>query len=84
MTNRTHSIKGKRQRAGTLSQSRGVWVCLPARVVEARAGVIPSGENDGCPPPVWLSARELSAWHSGLPVFVSNLTIVRRLKRDQH
>ena len=53
------------------SRPVGVWVRLPQTVVEARAGLIPSDETDGNPPPDGLTARELLAWHRGLPVFLS-------------
>lgn len=49
----------------------GVWVRLPASVVEARAGLVPSEETDGNPPPDDLTSKELSAWYRGRPVFLS-------------
>ena len=49
----------------------GVWVRLPEPVVEARAGLIPSKETDGNPPPDGLTSKELLAWHRGQPVFLS-------------
>jgi hypothetical protein len=51
--------------------SRGVenrWVRLPASVVEARAGLIPSEETDANPPPEGLTVKQLLRWHKGLPV----------------
>lgn len=62
----------KRQPAHSAgSRSVGVWVRLPDSVVEARAGLIPSEETDGNPPPGGLTSKELLAWHRGLPVFLS-------------
>jgi len=43
-------------------------VRLPASVVEARAGLIPSETTDAYPPPDGLIAAELLVWHRGLPV----------------
>lgn len=57
-------------RRGAASAPLGVWMRLPECVVEARAGLIPSEETDGNPPPDCLTYKELLAWHRGQPVFL--------------
>lgn len=61
-------VKEKRKARGVAKRSDKIWVHLPEPVVEARAGVIPSDETDASPPPEGLTAKELLAWHRGLPV----------------
>lgn len=58
-------------RSGAATGLVGVWVRLPKSVGEARAGLIPSEETDGNPPPDWLTGKELLAWHRGQPMFLS-------------
>jgi hypothetical protein len=41
------------------------WVRLPKLVVHARAGLIPSEETDGNPPPDGLTVEGVLAWHRG-------------------
>jgi hypothetical protein len=65
---------------GAKKGSIGVWFRLPASIVEARAGLIPSGETDGNPPPEGLTVRESQAWHRGLPVYLSASRFVKCLE----
>lgn len=66
-------------RRDTATDHVGVWVRLPESVVEARAGLIPSDETDGNPPPDCLTSKELLAWHGGQPVFLSASRFVESL-----
>jgi hypothetical protein len=61
----------RQKRKGYGKAFRFVWVRfqLPASVVEARGGLIPSDETDGMPPPIGLTVTELLAWYTGLPVW---------------
>jgi hypothetical protein len=79
MTSHLQRPMQKRARRITTGETRGVSTRLPESIVEARAGLIPSEKTDNCPPPGWLTAKELLAWHRGLPVSVSYATIAERL-----
>jgi hypothetical protein len=78
MTRHLQPPMQKATRRRMMSQRRRVSIRLPESVVRARAGLIPSEETDSCPPPTWLTAKELLAWHRGLPVTVSYAAAARR------
>lgn len=73
MSNVPARQRGRRTsiRRGKKSGPVGVWIRLPKSVLEARAGLVPSEETDGNPPPDGLTGQELLAWHHGQPVFLS-------------
>lgn len=62
-------LRQKRKRLGKTFGIDWVRLQLPTSVVEARAGLIPSDENDALPPPIGLTVTELLAWYRGLPVW---------------
>lgn len=79
MTSHLEPPMQDRQRRIITGATRGVSIRLAESVVKARAGLIPSEKTDSCPPPDWLTAKELLAWHRGLAVSVSHAAIARRL-----
>ena len=78
MTSHLKPPTQKPTRGRMMSHPPQVSIRLPESIVKARAGLIPSEKTDSCPPPTWLTANELLAWHCGLPVTVSYSATARR------
>lgn len=62
------SVRNKVTGHRTKNRFDRIWIQLPPSVVEARAGLIPSCETDGCPPPESLTSPQRLRWYRGLPV----------------
>jgi hypothetical protein len=79
---RKRSQENQRGRTRAKENARGVWLQLPRLVVEARAGLIPSEETDGSPPPGGLTATEMLRWYRGRPVFCELHEALARLQKS--